>query len=149
MVPARAPYGTRPVGSWLGLSGTREVFRRCLYDARACLLPDILRYDSPKKCPTILYAVNLWLKPVSATGTRTRGQFLKESTHSTRPGPIRDPACGVLTWLVGDPGGVPPVPLRCPSLLTPRYFTIRQSKEMSHDFIRGKSVAETCFSHWD
>ena len=24
-------------------------------------------------------------------------------------------ACGVLTWLVGDPGGVPPVPLRCPS----------------------------------
>ena len=32
------------------------------------LLPDIFRYDSPKKCPTILYAVNLWLKPVSATG---------------------------------------------------------------------------------
>ena len=29
------------------------------------LLPDICR---PKKCPTILYAVNLWLKPVSATG---------------------------------------------------------------------------------
>ena len=26
----------------------------------------IFRYDSPKKCPTILYAVNLWLKP--ATG---------------------------------------------------------------------------------
>ena len=26
------------------------------------LLPDIFRYDSPKKCPTILYAVNLWLK---------------------------------------------------------------------------------------
>ena len=25
------------------------------------LLPDIFRYDSPKKCPTILYAVNLWL----------------------------------------------------------------------------------------
>ena len=32
------------------------------------LLRDIFRYDSPKKCPTILYAVNLWLKPVSATG---------------------------------------------------------------------------------
>ena len=32
------------------------------------LLPDIFRYDSPKKCPTILYAVNLWLKHVSATG---------------------------------------------------------------------------------
>ena len=27
-----------------------------------------LIYDRPKKCPTILYAVNLWLKPVSATG---------------------------------------------------------------------------------
>ena len=32
------------------------------------LLPDIFRYASPKKCPTILYAVNLRLKPVSATG---------------------------------------------------------------------------------
>ena len=32
------------------------------------LLPDIFRYDSLKKCPTILYAVNLWLKPVSANG---------------------------------------------------------------------------------
>ena len=31
------------------------------------LLPDMLQYDSPKKCLTILYAVNLWLKPVSAT----------------------------------------------------------------------------------
>ena len=31
-------------------------------------MPDILRYDSPKICPTILYAVNLGLKPVSATG---------------------------------------------------------------------------------
>ena len=28
-----------------------------------------LRYDRPNKCPTILYGVNLWLKPgVSATG---------------------------------------------------------------------------------
>ena len=26
------------------------------------LLPDIFRYDSPKKCPTILYVVNMWLK---------------------------------------------------------------------------------------
>ena len=31
------------------------------------LFPDIFRYDSPKKCSTNLYAVNLWLKPVSAT----------------------------------------------------------------------------------
>ena len=29
---------------------------------------DISLYDSPKKCPPILYAVNLWLKHVSATG---------------------------------------------------------------------------------
>ena len=34
------------------------------------LLPDISRYDSPKKCPMFLYAVNLWLKPVSATWAR-------------------------------------------------------------------------------
>ena len=27
-----------------------------------------LRYDRPKKCPTFLYGVNLWLKQVSATG---------------------------------------------------------------------------------
>ena len=35
-------------------------------------------------------------------------------------------------------------------LLTPppRYFPLRQSNEMSHDFVRGYSVAETCFSHW-
>ena len=33
-------------------------------------------------------------------------------------------------------------------LITPRYFPIWQSKEMSHDFVRGKSVAETCFGQW-
>ena len=27
------------------------------------------------------------------------------------------------------------------------YFPIWQAKEMSHDFVRGQSVAETCFSH--
>ena len=27
-------------------------------------------YHRPKKCPTILYAINLWLKPVSSTGAR-------------------------------------------------------------------------------
>ena len=31
-----------------------------------------LRYDRPKKCPTILYEVNLWPKPVSATGASAR-----------------------------------------------------------------------------
>ena len=35
------------------------------------LFPDIFRYDSPKKCTTNLYAVNLWLKPVSATWATT------------------------------------------------------------------------------
>ena len=31
-----------------------------------------LGYDCPKKCPTILYGVNLWLKPISATGLITQ-----------------------------------------------------------------------------
>ena len=34
-------------------------------------------------------------------------------------------------------------------LIMPRYFPLWQSKEMSRDFVRGQSVAETCFSHWD
>ena len=34
-------------------------------------------------------------------------------------------------------------------LIIPRYIQIWQSKEMSHDFVRGQSVAETCFNHWD
>ena len=34
-------------------------------------------------------------------------------------------------------------------LVIPRYIQIWQSKEMSHDFVRGQSVAETCFSHLD
>ena len=33
-------------------------------------------------------------------------------------------------------------------LIIPRYIQIWQSKEMSNDFVRGQSVAETCFSHW-
>ena len=33
-------------------------------------------------------------------------------------------------------------------LISPRYFPIWQSKEMSHDFVRGQSVAETCYSQW-
>ena len=32
-------------------------------------------------------------------------------------------------------------------LIIVRYFEIWQSKEMSHDFVRGQSVVETCFSH--
>ena len=34
------------------------------------LFTDIFWYDSPRKCPTILYTVNLCLKPVSATGAK-------------------------------------------------------------------------------
>ena len=30
--------------------------------------------------------------------------------------------------------------------IDPQYFPIWQSKEMTHDFVRGQSVAETCFS---
>ena len=33
-------------------------------------------------------------------------------------------------------------------LIRPRYILIWQSKEMSHDFVRSKSVAKTCSSHW-
>ena len=50
------------------------------------LFSDIFRNDSPKKCLTILYADNLWLKPVSATGARLVDLvigilFLDESNH--------------------------------------------------------------------
>ena len=42
------------------------LFLKNIFSTR--LFHDIFRYDSPKKCPTILYAVNLWLKSISATG---------------------------------------------------------------------------------
>ena len=45
------------------------------------LLPDIFRYDSPKKFPTILYAVNLWLKSVSATGARLHTALCRQRTR--------------------------------------------------------------------
>ena len=45
------------------------------------LSPDIFRYR-PKKCPTILYAVNLWLKPVSATGATVAPAFAGSSSRS-------------------------------------------------------------------
>ena len=34
-------------------------------------------------------------------------------------------------------------------LIIQRYFSICQSKEISCNFVRGQSVAETCFSQWD
>ena len=52
------------------------------------LLPDIFRYDSPKKCPTILYAVNLWLKPVSATGASCRYTDVRFAFLHTREGVV-------------------------------------------------------------
>ena len=33
-------------------------------------------------------------------------------------------------------------------LIIPQNMQKWQIKEMSHDFVRGQSVAETCFSHW-
>ena len=44
------------------------------------LFSDIFRYGSPKKCPTILYGVNLWLKPVSATGASSLSATLYQYT---------------------------------------------------------------------
>ena len=32
------------------------------------ILKKVLKYERPKKCPMILLGVNLWTKPVSATG---------------------------------------------------------------------------------
>ena len=38
-----------------------------------------IEYHSPKKCLMILYAVNLWLKPVSATGAITKSSQTVET----------------------------------------------------------------------
>ena len=46
------------------------------------LFRDIFRYNSPKKCPTILYAVNLWLKPVSATGASSHRPVIIPTVHT-------------------------------------------------------------------
>ena len=61
------------------------------------LPPNIFRYDSPKKCPTILYAVNLWLKPVSVTRATVfvaGNGYIAEWTTSQSP---RDGYTGHLT----------------------------------------------------
>ena len=52
------------------------------------LLPDIFRYNSPNKCPTILYAVNLWLKPVSVTGASCRYAVVRFAFLHTREGVV-------------------------------------------------------------
>ena len=78
----------------------------------------------------------------------TRGQFLKKITQDTRPGPYgtRAGACGVLTWLVGVPGGVPLVPLRCPSesrsgpLLGPLYNLQGDTQLLRDEFINVQSI---------
>ena len=41
------------------VAGSKRIYFRPDY------LTGSLFYDRPKECPTILYAVNLWLKPVS------------------------------------------------------------------------------------
>ena len=50
----------RPLSS--NVTGSKIIYFRPDYPTGSLI------YDRPKKCPTILYAVNLWLKPVSATG---------------------------------------------------------------------------------
>ena len=52
----------RPL-SWACRHGT-EMLLILKYPNLTWLFSDIFRYDSPKKCPTILFTVNLWLKPV-------------------------------------------------------------------------------------
>ena len=46
----------------------------------------MFRYDSPQECPTILYAVNLWLKPVSATGARCDEERVRARCDGEVPG---------------------------------------------------------------
>ena len=53
-----------------------------------------LRYDSPKKCPTILYRVNLWLETVSSTCDRP----ISRSALQTR-----DVSCSVFATEKGEP----------------------------------------------
>ena len=119
------PWSQFTKGAFPGSS--RAVFGRFL------AVPHGTRRD-PERVPSIFFTLarNIpRLKPVNyPVGARrdpcrnprgTRGQFLKVSTHDTRSGPLRDSkgaragACGVLTWLVGNPGDVSPVPLRRPS----------------------------------
>ena len=77
-----------------------------------------------------------------------RGQILKESTQDTRPGPLRDPggSLRVLTWLVGDPGGLLPVPSRCPSgsrsvpLSGPLYNLQGDTQLLRDEFINVQSI---------
>ena len=52
-------------------------------------------------------------------------------------------ACGVLTWLLGNPGGVPLVPLRCPSISRSGslYYNLHGDTQLLRDeFISGKSI---------
>ena len=66
--------------------------------------------------------------------------------------PCRDPPgtrgqiFNVLTWLVGDPGGVPPAPLRCPSgsrsgaLSGPLYDLQGDTQLLRDEFINAQSI---------
>ena len=50
-----------------------------------------------------------------------------------------------LSWACGN--GTEMLLILKKKKFSPRYIQIWQSKEMSHDFVRGQSVAETCYSH--
>ena len=56
------------------------------------LFSDIFRYDSPKKCTTILCAVNLWLKPVGLVIHRALCCLFRPDTDGTR-----ESKCGQLS----------------------------------------------------
>ena len=66
------PQGPKNVHNFLMTCGHGT--EMLLIQKKLCLtwlFSDIFRYVSPKKYPAILFAVNLWLKPVSASGTGT------------------------------------------------------------------------------
>ena len=54
----------RPLSSACGHGTEMLLILTKLFSTWLC--PDIFRYDSLKKCPTILYGVNLWLKSTFA-----------------------------------------------------------------------------------
>ena len=72
-----------------------------------------------------------WLRAISTQGPKKVHNFLMTATSEL--------SMRAWNWNVTDSKKY------IFDLITPRYFPIWQSKEMSHDFVRGQSVAETCF----
>ena len=60
-----------------------------------------IRYDRPKKCPTIWYVVKQWLKPVSATGARQEDVtriYLMSLHPSTQASPCKQDHATQQQW---------------------------------------------------